>query len=238
MIRIVIVDDDEAFSEETEIIVTEFFEEVKEMASVRRYGEGSVLLDELTSGSKYDIYFLDVEMPGINGLDLARKIKSIDADADIVFLSAYEKYAVPSYKIRAFYYILKEEYVSEVPVVLRRIWQERLDDKNDYYVIQNTSYGKRIQMDDIVYLMREKKYVLFRCLEGKEYRERGSLRDVYSRLPHDRFVYIDKGYIINLKYVSGWDGDIIKLDSGVEIVVSRRMNLAFKDALARYWRER
>jgi len=236
IMRIVIVDDDMFFSETLEKTIKYYYEQIKEPVSVNQYSKGSILLDELSMGRSYDIYFLDVEMPGINGLDLARRIKNIEADADIVFVSAFTKYAVPSYKIRACYYILKEEYKVEVPVILKRIWQERLDKVEDYYVIQNIAYGKRIQVNDIIYLMREKKYVIFCCVNGKEYKERGSLGDVYCRLPHDRFVYIDRGYIINLKHVSDWEGNIIRLYSGVELIASRRMGLAFKDALARYWR--
>lgn len=237
MIRIAIVDDEKGFSVKAEEIVRNYFEEIKESVSVRWYAEGSVLLDELDLNKNFDIYFLDVEMPGINGLDLAREIKSREADADIVFLSAYEKYAVPSYKVRAYYYILKEEYRSEIPVILRQIWQERLDAEKDYYVIENTSCGKRIRLDDIQYLLREKKYVIFRCAGGKEYRERGALGEIYRRLPRNRFVYIDRGYIVNLKHVSDWDGNTIRLASGMELTVSRRMNSAFKDALVQFWRE-
>ena len=236
MMRIVVIDDDMFFSEKAEREIKRFFEEINEPVSVSRHSRGSILLDELSMNRSYDIYFLDVEMPGINGMDLARRIKRVEADADIVFVSAYTKYAVPSYKIRACYYILKEEYETEVPVILDRIWQERLDKAKDYYVIQNTAYGKRMQMDDIMYLMREKKYVIFCCVNGKEYKERGSLGEVYCKLPHNRFVYIDRGYIINLKHVSDWEGDVIRLHGGVELIASRRMCLAFKDALARYWR--
>lgn len=235
--RIVIVDDDKDFSEKVEEIVQNFFKEIEEAVSVKRCADGSALLDELKLSRSYDIYFMDVEMPKINGLNLAREIKSMEADADIVFLSAYEKYAVPSYKVRAYYYILKEEYGSEIPTVLKQIWQERLDAQKDYYVIHNSLYGKRMRLNDIVLLLREKKYVVFRCTGGKEYRERGSLGEIYCKLPHDRFVYIDRGYIVNLKHVSDWDGDTIRLGTGVELTVSRRMKSAFKEALVKFWRK-
>lgn len=234
--RIVIVDDDIFFSEKIEKTINFFYEQINEPVFVNQHSKGSILLDELSMGRRYDIYLLDVEIPEIDGLELARRIKSIEADADIVFVSAYSKYAVPSYKIRACYYILKEEYMVEIPAILKRIRQERLDKAKDYYVIQNTVYGKRMRMDDIMYLTREKKYVILCCANRKEYKERGSLGDIYCRLPHDRFVYIDRGCIINLKHVSGWEGDVIRLHSGVELIASRRMCLAFKDALARYWR--
>jgi len=237
MMRIVIVDDNLDFSEKAESVIKDFFNKINEQVLVSRYCEGGRLVDELEMNKNYDIYFLDVEMPRINGLELAQRIKNIEVDADIVFISAYARYAIPSYKIRAYYYILKEEYRTEIPIILKRIWQERLDQARDYYVIQNTAYGKRIQLDDIMYLIREKKYVLFCCINGNKYKERGSLNDVYCKLPHDRFVYIDRGYIINLKYVSDWEGDVVRLQGGVELIASRRMCVTFKDALARYWRE-
>lgn len=109
--------------------------------------------------------------------------------------------------------------------------------EEDHYVIQNASRGKRIRLDDIVYLLREKKYVIFRCVDGQEYKERGALGEIYRKLPPDRFVYIDRGYIVNLKHVSGWDGVTIRLDNGMQLTASRRMNSAFKDALVQFWRE-
>ncbi len=235
--RIVIVDDDKDYSKRAEEIVQDFFKETEEVVLVKQCTDGNALLGELKSGRNYDIYFLDVEMPKINGLDLAREIKSMDENADIIFLSAYEKYPIPSYKLQAYYYILKEECESEIPVVLKRIWQERLDSQKDYYVIHHSLCGRRVRLNDIVYLVREKKYVIFRCTEGKEYRERGSLGEKYGMLPNDRFAYIDRGYIVNLKHVSDWEGDTIKLDIGIELTVSRRMNSAFKDALIKFWRE-
>lgn len=159
--RIVIVDDDMFFSETIEKNIKYFYEQIKEPVSVNQYSKGSILLDELSMGRSYDIYFLDVEMPEIDGLELARRIKSLEADADIVFVSAYSKYAVPSYKIRACYYILKEEYKVEIPAILKRIRQECLDKANDYYIVQNMAYGKRMRMDDIMYLMREKNTLFF-----------------------------------------------------------------------------
>ena len=70
-------------------------------------------------------------MQGIDGLDLAQRIKNVETDVDIVFVSNYASYAVPSYKIRVCYYVLKEEYKVEIPVVLKRIWQGHLDEKKD-----------------------------------------------------------------------------------------------------------
>lgn len=234
--QIAIVDDDMEFSGWAEGVIQNFFKEMNEPVLMKRYCESSTLLSEVAVKGNYDIYFLDVELPDISGLELAQRIKNIETDAVIVFISAYEKYAVSSYKIRADYYVMKEEYKEEIPVILKRIWQKRQDKERDYYVIQNASYGKKMRLDHIMYLMREKKYVVIYCADGNKYRERGTLMDMYCKLPHGRFVYIDRGCIINLKCVSEWKGDVIGLQNGDKLIASRRMSTAFRDALARYWR--
>lgn len=244
MMRIVIVDDDRVFSEKVEGIIRDFFTGIEEDVCVRRYGEGYTLLDELTGKRNYDIYFLDVVMPGINGLVLAQRIKAMEGDARIVFLSAYEKYALSSYKIQVCYYILKQEYKKELPVILERIWgeiqQERTKRLESCYVIQNHIWGKKIWFDDILYLTKEKKYTVFHCMDGKEYKERAALGEVYGKMPHEGFIYVNRGHVINMKYVSGWEGDVIRLCSStgdMELSVSRRMAPMVKEYLGRYWRK-
>lgn len=236
MIRIAIVDDDRKFSSELEILIKKIIEKLNDHSMVKNYDNCYNLLDDIKQNKRFDVYFLDVEIPGINGLELAEKIREEDQGANIVFISAFPQYAISSYKIHAYYYILKEEYKTETSDILKEIWEKIIDNRAEYYIIQGVSYGKRMQMDDIIYLMREKKYVVFQCTDGKEYKERSSLGAVYEKLPHDRFVYIDKGCIINLKHVKDWEGDHIKLNNAVDFFASRRMIKCFKDALLTYWR--
>ncbi len=245
--KICIVDDDLIFAQKAENTVKEYFSSCGEEVQVSKYGEGYSVLSAMEKGWNYDLYFVDVEMPQINGLELAQKIHEREQDARIVLLTSYEKYAFPSYKLKAYYYILKDEFKAEIPTVLERLATEKKTrdwgsgDKEDYYLIQNGILGKRVKLDDILYLTKEKKYVIFHCKDGLEYKERIALTEAYRKLPRTCFILVDKGSVINMRHVSGWNGFMIRLDDGadrIEVPVSRRMSREVKDALARFWRRK
>ena len=239
--KIAIVDDDLNFAEKIGGVINEFFCAQQENCETIFFSNGLSLLNELEENRNYDLYFCDVEMPAIDGLTLAQKIKRMDANSFVVFVTSYEKYAVPSYKLRANYYILKDEYKTELNQILEHIWEEmqydHLQNQKEYYVIRNDVRTHRIRFDDIMYLTKDKKYTIFHCKKD-DYRERASLESVCQILPEDRFIFVDRGCVVNLKYVSelfGLEITLIDRDKDIVLPVSRRMNAEVKEKLARYW---
>lgn len=237
MMRIAIVDDDMEFAGKAEKTVVDYCREAGEEISVSRFSEGSLLLRELGEKRNYDVYILDVEVPELDGLDLARKIRETEEDANIVILSGFEKYALPAYKVRACDYIMKDKYKDEIPSVLDRIRKEKLS-RDECYSIQTATWVKRMRFDEILCLEKEKKYVVFYCTEGQCYRERTTLGEVYGQLPQERFIYVNKGCIVNMKHVSSFRKDEVGLNNdGVIHVVSRGMLSKVREELLRYWRK-
>lgn len=239
--RVVIVDDNIVFANKISQIVIDFFSQNQESVDVKVYGNGISLLDELENNRNYDIYFLDIEMPSIDGLTLAQRVKKLEEDACIIFITSYEKYAVPSYKLRAHYYILKEEYREELNVILSRIWKEQKEEgtrkEKEYYMIRNDIRAHRIRFDDIWYLTKEKKYTVFHCKKD-DYKERKSIENVQQNLPVDRFIFIDRGCVVNLRYVSEVRNLAITLstcEGDIVLPISRRLNADVKEKLAKYW---
>jgi len=235
--RIAIVDDDMEFTKKVETTVVNFCDEVGEEVMVRRFQKGCALLKELGEKKNYDVYILDVVMPELDGLELARKIRETEGEANIVFLSSFEKYALLAYKVRAYDYIMKEKYKDEVPLILDKMRKEK-SNWDEYYSIQTINWIKRVRFDEILYLDKVKKYVVFYCTGGRTYRERVALEEVYQRLPHERFIYINKGCIINMKHVTSFKKDVIGLNNDEVIhIVSRGMAPKVRGELARYWRK-
>ena len=242
--RIAIVDDNQLFAEKMKHVVESCLQTRQEMAQIQCCANGYGILGDLEEGRNYDVYFLDVEMPAIDGLELAQRIRRLEPEANIVFVTSYEKYAVPSYKLRANYYILKEEYHQEVPMILEQIWNQQQEAlaraQQDYYVIENDIRTHRIRLDDILYLCKEQKYTIFHCRKGT-YRERMALNQVYAKLPQERFLFVERGYIVNLKYVTDLRSQEITLTDGEQecyLPVSRQMAPQVKDQVALYWRKR
>lgn len=92
---------------------------------------------------------------------------------------------------------------------------------------------ERLPIDEIRYLTKEKKYVVFYGKEGQMARERTTLEKVYEKLPHERFLYVNKGCIINMKHIIGLKNEIVTLDNKVEHVISRLMASDVRKEVAR-----
>ncbi len=242
--KIVIVDDDREFAQKTEAVVQAFFGKVQEPIEIQTVTGGKRLLEELQEKKEFDIYLLDIEMPDMDGLELARRIREFHREAKIVFVTSYDQYAVSSYKVRASYYVLKRDYERDLYEALDMIWTEekrrREYLKTDFYTIQNEYREKRFALDDILYLKKDGKYVVFSCIGEKEYRERTTLEAVLEKLPQDRFIRIDKGCIVNMRYVFERNENAVTVYAGgsyVQLPVSRRLIPKVSSQLLEYWRK-
>jgi DNA-binding LytR/AlgR family response regulator len=95
---------------------------------VGTFCSGSELLADIRAGGGYDLLILDIVMPGLSGIDLAARIREQDNACRIVFLTSSADFALDSYKVKAYYYLLKNEMKSELPVLLRRIAGEMAEE--------------------------------------------------------------------------------------------------------------
>lgn len=119
--------------------------------------------------------------------------------------------------------------------------EKKSEFREEYYGIQNSVRSKKIQIDDILYLKKEKKYTIFHCIDGNRYKERTAISKIHQQLPQDRFVFVDKDCVANLKYASALESYVLKLNRDstcITLSVSRRKNPEVKESLAQYWRLR
>lgn len=240
--KVIIVDDEIRFSQKLEKIVRLSLEDLKESLDIRQASNGRELLIELEAKQKFDIYLLDVKMPGMDGLALAKRIRFYDEDAHIIFITSYEQYALPSYKVGASDYVLKNTYREELPQALKKIRHqieiERLRLAEDFYIISNEFRCRKVFLDELFYLTKEGKYVIFHCTDGGEDKERTTLETVLKRLPGTRFILINRGCIINMRYVSALERGDIRLcyqKNQISLPVSRYMDRAVRENLMEYW---
>lgn len=233
--QIVIVEDNAQFAEGVVGMLEEYFLK-EEIAATVRHQEAAGLLDELKKGQCCDLCLLDVEMPVLDGLTLAKKIRDLNSDIRIVFLTSHERYALSGYEVRADGYVLKENCRRELPPLIGRLYQEELAKREEFYAICTETQGYKLRIADILYLEKEKKYVVFRCVGKREYRERDTLENVMGRLPQEKFAFIDKGVIVNLGHVVQWGKLSFTMRDGTVLGVSRRTWQAAKNKLYTYLR--
>ncbi len=234
--RIAIVDDEGSFARDVKKYIEKYFSSQKKAMEIKCFGASSIF-DEIKVRNYYDVYLLDIEMPEISGVELAKKIRDWNIDAKIVFLTAYENYARSGYKVKAYDYILKDSYQEELFLILEQIWKEIKENQEEYYIIPSGNEECKFYINDILYLSKEKQYTIFHCKNEILHRERKAIQNVLKHLPEDRFVGIDKGMAVNLKYVTQFEKFEITLESGKVLNVSRRLRSVVQEKLLDYWGE-
>lgn len=235
--KIVIVDDDMFYRDKLSKTIHEDFSSRQQAIKMDLFSSGYQLLVSLENHMFYDVYLLDIDMPGINGLELAEKIRQRDKSGYIIFITNYDKYALQGYKYHAYQYILKDQYKTELLTILNQINEEMTKQKNCYYVIQTNNKYEKFLLKEILYLVKEGKNIIFYC-NTAEYRERITMEQVYNRLPHDEFIFIDRGQVVNMYYVTRFRQQEIELNHEKILHVSRNMLSDVRHNLAQYWSER
>lgn len=242
MLRIVVLDDSSEF---IEILCKELQAILKEFCinyEIKVYEDYMSLLYDLKERSLYDIYFLDIEMPEINGIDLAKQIRQISKNSYIIFITSYVKYAIDGYEVNAFRYITKNNQLHNklVNCIEAIVSREKYSNK-EYFEIYTNSRKEKVYYEDIYYIYKNQKnsvFVVKNCREQEYPYIRDTLHNVYQKLDPDLFLFIEKGFIVNIYHVMRLDSSELLMRNGEKLVVSRGHLKEIKKRINEYWSER
>ena len=165
---------------------------------------------------KPDLLFLDIQMPEKTGFDIVKEIRSDHYSPHIIFVTAYEKYAIEAIRHAAFDYLLKPVHPTELGQVIERI--EKQQENKDFpakieRLIDKLSQTKQIKFntcsgfivvatDEIIYCEACRNYCEVYLTENRHEVLTLSLNNVGKLLPDSSFFRISRSYIINLKYLA------------------------------------
>lgn len=177
-----------------------------------------------------DLIILDVIMPLLSGIDTAKEIRHNDQAVPIIFLTSSKEFAIDSYEVKAFYYLIKPIVREKLFLVMDDFWKIFNSQKNTFTAHTATGFYK-IAIDDVDYLEAQNKQVLVHMADGKiiEIRERFSTcENVF--LPDNGFFRCHRSYIVNLNQVEQFTKTELRTSQNATIPISRNNYMAFKDA--------
>ena len=189
----------------------------------------STVMDILkTENSPYDLYILDIEMPGMNGLKLAKSIREKDSRALFVFLTSYTRYMKDVFDVVTFDFI-------EKPISDEKLLQI-LERAATYLNItsQHFSFGYRasrysLKYDRILYIEKKGRQALIHTFEDV-YKTNMTLEEIWKQLNPKSFVHIHSSYIINLYNLDRKDNEIAIMRNGEKLHITKgyRRELAMR----------
>lgn len=219
MIKVAVCDDQESVLNEYEKIIEKIAISNDYNVEIFKFISGEELIKAFsTKGLKFDIIFLDIIMDGINGIEVAKKIRDFDRMVEIVFITNSKAFALDGYEVRAYNYIIKnsEMFYSKIFEALKHSYS----DINDYFIINNKSIVQKIRLKDIVFFESNKRKVIIHT-NYKQYEVYDKLDNIYKTMIDKYFYKCHRSYVINISYIKKIDlKDIITVYDNV-IPISR-----------------
>lgn len=182
---------------------------------------------------EYDVIFLDIEMPGSNGLDVAREIRAKDSAVGIIFVTSMAQYAINGYEVNAIDFMVKPVGYVNFSMKLEKAltFVENRSEKD----IMLTSKGdiRRIPVSELLYMEKERDKVVFHT-RNEQFEERGSMRAMKDKLENLPFAECTSGCLVNLNCVRRIGKDTITLSGGTTLSLSRRQKRQFTEEYIRF----
>lgn len=236
MIRIAICDDEKEALTKHEDIVKSSLQSCGigyEIVTYTRSGE--LFFDIKDDSFFYDLILLDIEMPGMNGMELSANIKPYLPNVKIIFITSHTEYAIDAFELSIFRYVpkndLSDRLVSAVVDAARLIELE----SGREYIIQTAAHMEKIPYKDIFYIHRDsgKNSVIHSRLGTSKVRK--SLQQVLEELHAPEFIFIDRGYIVNIIQIMKIREGMAYLKNGETLPVSRSHLQEVKRQINRFW---
>jgi len=214
------------------------YEQINEVNfKIDAFASGDSLLCSYNAIGAYHIIFLDVEMPGKNGIETASAIRNMgDNNVRIIFVSNYPKYMQDSFNVQAFNYLTKPISFDNFSDILNKIVTSYKDSSNTKLIIPIDGQKELVFINDILYieaLKTRKGYIRF-VLTNHTVICKGILSEWTEDLKSFDFVTPYRGLLVNINYIHYINNDSLTLTTGTVLPLSRRYDKKIRSLFSKH----
>ena len=220
MLKIAFCDDDMEVLHQMNELLDRYRVERNEDITYAAFQSPFELLTEIEKGIRPDILFLDVVMPGQNGMDVAKEIRQYDTNMKIIFLTSSPEFAVESYSVGAYFYQLKPIWEESFFRLMDAVLAECEKKKKNSLILRSKDGITRIDLQQLEYCEVLGRKLLFHLENGAVLESAGSLDDLAGQLmQYSNFFRPHRSFLVNMEYIQNISSRSIKMVNDAEIPI-------------------
>lgn len=225
MLKLAICDDDPKIVMQIRNIADQYFKDTKITSAVETYQDGSQMLNK-ASGS--DIFFLDIEMPKMSGIQVAQELRANNKRAKIIFVTGYAEYQSAAFQLHAFSYLIKPFTAEDIKRQLEDAIEYLHNDKESPEILFHTAEGYvRLLPEQIVFIEYKSRKVEIHT-EDTVYVATYTMKQVTELLEKHPFVSSHQNFLVNLMHVRRITCMNVTLADGLELPMSQKRSAEFR----------
>lgn len=229
--RIVVVDDSRDDAKQLTDFLEQYQREKNTVYQLDVYNSSVDFLEEFKG--QYDVIFLDIEMPGSDGLETAREIRQKDKNVGIIFVTNMAQYAVNGYEVDAIDFMVKPVGYYNFTEKLEKAFRY-VQNHNEKTILLTTKDGiQKLVLSEIYFIEKERDYLVFHSKQGI-FKQRGSMKELKEKLTQTSIIENNSGCLTNLDYVNRIGKETVSITTGEELPLSRRLKKSFTQSYMDY----
>lgn len=236
MLKIAICDDEKEFCDSAERMLKLYMEEKGVSFQADTFGVPSDLADMTEKGTIYDIYLLDIYMPGVTGMSIATELRNRDIKSPIIFLTSSTDHALEAFGVDATHYLLKPYTKDSFYVGMDKAMQSIASHKNDSVILKVDNDYRSISVSKLIYCEAEDKYQRLYLASGERFLIRISGTELYKLLSEfDSFYHCGRAHIINLNHISRVTQSGAEFKNGMQLSLPHTVLAGLRSAFFDYF---
>lgn len=232
MQRILMIEDDEDQARHLSALLDRYAREQGFSLAVTRYASA---LEFINTRQEFDLIFLDIRLPGINGMEAAQALRSYDTETPIVFVTDLARYAVDGYKVGAFDFVVKPVTYGELSLCMDRIMRELARSAGRNVCIPTRDGVRVIPTDKVIYLDVRRHDLTYHLVEDEQVTVRQTITKAEENLTGLPFVRVSNSCLANMRHIRTIKGAELTMSNGNICLVSKSRRKSVLETIANFY---